>query len=286
MKKLNEGKTKIIYRMGDGMVLVENKDDVTAGDGKRHEVLEGKGALSSRMTANIFALLIECGFPVAFLDQASDSSFIARECEMLPLEVVVRRYSRGSLPKRLPSCPDGTRFDEPLVDLYLKTAGRRWTSLSGITYTLPCDDPYLALADKGMVSINYPSKPVEEGRITVVPGDKIVPDHKTCFDRVTTLARDTFLVLEDAYARLNAELDDFKVEFGMGTDGQLYIADVIDFDSMRLRYKGQSLDKQPFRDGEPGDATLRRFTLATLLTDNFKQVREQVVLNWKQKAVA
>ena len=93
-----EGKTKKIWITGDrpGQVVVESKDDLTAGDGAKHDVIEGKGALSNRTTSNIFRLLKACGLPVAFVDELDGTRFIAEQCVMIPYEVVVRREAHGS----------------------------------------------------------------------------------------------------------------------------------------------------------------------------------------------
>jgi hypothetical protein len=39
-----EGKTKVIEDAGGGEVLIRSKDDITAGDGAKHDVLDGKAA--------------------------------------------------------------------------------------------------------------------------------------------------------------------------------------------------------------------------------------------------
>lgn len=54
---LTEGKTKTIEVLADGEVLVRSKDDITAGDGARRDVLQGRAAASIRTTSNIFRLL-------------------------------------------------------------------------------------------------------------------------------------------------------------------------------------------------------------------------------------
>ena len=58
-QKLAEGKTKIISLHPDDptLVIMEHKDGITAGDGARRHVIPGKGVLSGRTTANVFALL-------------------------------------------------------------------------------------------------------------------------------------------------------------------------------------------------------------------------------------
>jgi phosphoribosylaminoimidazole-succinocarboxamide synthase len=45
---LIEGKTKVIADAGGGEVLIRSKDDITAGDGAKHDVLDGKAAASTR----------------------------------------------------------------------------------------------------------------------------------------------------------------------------------------------------------------------------------------------
>ena len=53
--RLDEGKTKIIYRdpdFPDTFVLIESKDDVTAGDGERRDIIPDKGHLSTITAAN------------------------------------------------------------------------------------------------------------------------------------------------------------------------------------------------------------------------------------------
>ncbi len=69
---LIEGKTKIIIDAGDGTVLIRSKDDITAGDGAKHDVIEGKAASSTttaaveraweRLGGTYFDFKIECGF--------------------------------------------------------------------------------------------------------------------------------------------------------------------------------------------------------------------------------
>ena len=71
-KKLYEGKTKEVYELLDspGRVLLQSKDQITAGNAARKNHLEGKAAISNKITSCIFQLLQEAGkwlFPVASL---------------------------------------------------------------------------------------------------------------------------------------------------------------------------------------------------------------------------
>src|SRR4051794_32221639 len=67
-----EGKTKVVEDAGNGEVLIRSKDDITAGDGAKHDVLEGKAAASTRTTCNIFGLLERNGVPTHFVDRVND----------------------------------------------------------------------------------------------------------------------------------------------------------------------------------------------------------------------
>ena len=83
---VTEGKTKKIYRRDDGsdQVTVISKDDITAGDGAKHDVIPEKSRLANLTTCNVFRLLKASGIPVAFEEQDSPTSFIAPNCTMLP----------------------------------------------------------------------------------------------------------------------------------------------------------------------------------------------------------
>src|SRR5271169_3928837 len=93
-----EGKTKKIHLVkgSSDLVTVVAKDDITAGDGAKHDIIPDKGRLATATTSNVFRLLKACGIPVAFERQESPISFSAPNCEMLPYEVVVRREAHGS----------------------------------------------------------------------------------------------------------------------------------------------------------------------------------------------
>ncbi len=96
---LTEGKTKWVYQGAgnENQVIVVSKDDITAGDGAKHDVLANKGRIANQTTCNVFRLLQTCGIPVGFLEQVDEVSFIAPNCRLLPYEVVVRREAQGSV---------------------------------------------------------------------------------------------------------------------------------------------------------------------------------------------
>ena len=58
-KLIAEGKTKRIHQLADSkdLVTLVAKDDITAGDGAKHDVIPEKGLLANRTTCNVFRLL-------------------------------------------------------------------------------------------------------------------------------------------------------------------------------------------------------------------------------------
>src|SRR5215472_18619417 len=123
-----EGKTKTIHRIAgnDELVALVAKDDITAGDGAKHDIISDKGGLANRTTCNVFRLLKACGLPIAFEKQDSANSFIAQKCLMLPYEVVVRREAHGSYLKRNPHLSKGQLFPHLIGELFLETKDRTW----------------------------------------------------------------------------------------------------------------------------------------------------------------
>ena len=120
--KVAEGKTKEILRFDDspGFCEVGSSDRITAGDGKRKDLIEGKGALSNRVACNVFRLLQRRDIPVAFKEQSGPTSFIAAYCDMIPLEIVGRfkAGAKSSYCKRYPDIPKGTMFKRPTVEFF------------------------------------------------------------------------------------------------------------------------------------------------------------------------
>ena len=154
---VTEGKTKKIYRIvGSDLVSVVAKDDITAGDGAKHDVIPDKGRLATATTCNVFHLLKACGIPVAFEEQNSATSFIAPPCTMLPYEVVVRREAHGSALKRSPHFSKGQLFPKLIVEFYLKTKSKNWKGKP-----LVADDPYMEYEDGGAhIKLFNPAKPI------------------------------------------------------------------------------------------------------------------------------
>src|SRR4029078_4491651 len=142
---VTEGKTKKIFRInGSDLVSVVAKNDTTAGDGAKHDIIPDKGKLANQTTCNVFRLLKACGLPIAFEEQDRAHSFVDPPCTMLPYEVVVRREAHGSALKRSPHYSKGQLFPKLLVEFYLKTKDKNWKNKP-----LVADDPLMQYEDGG-----------------------------------------------------------------------------------------------------------------------------------------
>ena len=277
---VTEGKTKKIFRIaGSDLVSVVAKDDITAGDGAKHDVIPDKGALATATTCNVFRLLKACGLPVAFEQQDSATSFIAPPCTMLPYEVVVRREAHGSALKRSPHFAKGQLFPKLLVEFYLKTKDKNWKGKP-----LVADDPLMQYEDGGKdIKLFNPAKPIigSEPFLVLQPADVFSrPEEYKSFPEMRRIARRAFLVLEKAWALEGGTLVDFKVEFGFDAKGNLLLADVIDNDSWRVLENGAYIDKQVYRDGGTLDTVAAKYRQVAETTAHFRVPRQRIIL-WR-----
>ena len=242
--QLAEGKTKIIYAHPEttDLVYMMHKDGLSAGDGARRSVLPGKGRLACRTTTNVFRLLAQEGVATHYLDLVAENANLVTHCQMILLEVVMRRIATGSYIRRNPVVAEGTRFDPLVVEFFYKDDALH--------------DPLVT--DAEIVEMGLASQ------------DEVHAMRET--------GRSVFGILERAWATLDVTLVDCKIEFGRATsDGKLLVADVIDNDSWRIwpgGNKERMLDKQVYRNmpevtEERLAALLRKYQQVADLTDRF-----------------
>lgn len=279
-KVVIEGKTKTIFTLeGTSLVALIAKDDITAGDGAKHDIIPNKGVLATKTTCNVFSLLKACGVPVAFMEQDGPNAFIAPRCTMLPYEVVVRREGHGSYLKRNPHLSKGQYFPQLIVEFYLKSKDKNWNGKP-----LIADDPYmLQTVMPATIQLFDPAKPLHAQQPFLVLENSEVfqfVDESLMFPKMVEMARHAFLVLEKAWQQLGRTLVDFKVEFGLSSTGNLLLADVIDNDSWRLLENGAYIDKQVYRDGGSLNDVAARYTHVAALTDQFTLPKQRIVL-WR-----
>ena len=278
---VTEGKTKKVYKIkgGSDLVAVISKDDITAGDGAKHDIIPDKGRIATATTSNVFRLLKACGLPVAFIEQDSETSFVAPNCSMLPYEVVVRREAHGSYLKRNPHLSKGQLFPHALVEFYLKTKDKSWKGKP-----LIADDPFMELTDDGkQIKLFNPAKPLQGLEpFLVLPVSDVFSsaDESKMFPEMQRVARQTFLVLEKTWQLEGGTLVDLKVEFGFDAKGNLLLADVIDNDSWRVLEGGAYIDKQVYREGGALEDVAAKYRHVAEVTGHFHVPRQRIIL-WR-----
>ena len=221
--EIARGKTKVLYEQPGrpDVLIVRALDDITAGDGARHDEIPGKGRIAAKTTARVFRLLNLCGLPTHYLsggEDDDDNEMLVRRCNMIPLEVVVRGVAAGSLVKRKPGIARGSILVPRMVEFFFKDDANH--------------DPLIEI-------------------------DAIVHGGIANAQELATMseiARITFEIIAHAWRRSETLLVDLKIEFGRIASGDgagnLVIADVIDNDSWRIWPQGREdlmLDKQTYR---------------------------------------
>ena len=294
---LKEGKTKIV-RDGDaaGEVVIETKDELTGGDAAKRETIQGIAVFKTTQTRNVFRLLESRGIPTAFVRPLGPRSFVCHRCEMLPLELVIRRYAWGSFLKREPEIVSTResphRFDDLRLEIYHKHAvalpplvpepqqmdegeARAQFLHDGVWQDGVYTDPLVSLENGRWVL--YSAK---EPTATAEPLMETPPllDPGALDDLRDSLMAPTFRALEEAWSAIETvdgpvALVDLKIEVGYrATDGRLVLADVIDNDSWRIwpgADPAKQLDKQCFREDHPLSEVAENYEIVAALTERF-----------------
>ena len=119
-RRIYEGKAKILYEGPEPGTLIQHfKDDATAFNAKKHEVIDGKGVVNNRISEYLFSRLNEIGVPTHFVRRLNPREQLVREVEIIPLEVVVRNVAAGSLATRL-GLEEGTQLPRSIIEFYYK----------------------------------------------------------------------------------------------------------------------------------------------------------------------
>ena len=119
-RRIYEGKAKVLYEGPEPGTLIQHfKDDATAFNAKKHEVIEGKGVLNNRISEYVFQHLNDIGVPTHFIRRLNMREQLIREVEIIPLEVVVRNVAAGSLSQRL-GIEEGTQLPRSIIEFYYK----------------------------------------------------------------------------------------------------------------------------------------------------------------------
>ncbi len=230
-EQLYEGKAKKVYATDDAtLVLVDYKDDATAGNGAKKGTIRGKGVVNNKVTNSLMALLESKGVPTHFVKQLSDRETLVKKVQIVPLEVIVRNVAAGSFSARL-GVKEGTRFASPTLEYSYK------------------DD---ALGD-----------PLINNYYAIALGAATKEELAT----IDALAFKVNDVLKSYLAGFDIDLIDFKLEFGRLPGGTIVLADEISPDTCRFwdAKTGAHLDKDLFRRDLGGEEEAYREVLRRLL---------------------
>lgn len=209
---LYEGKAKKVFATANpDEYLVYFKDDATAFNGIKKGTIVNKGMMNNKISAFFFDLLKQNGIPHHFIRLVSDREMLVKKLDILPIEVVMRNITAGSLAKRI-GWEEGKKLPSPVVELYYKN-----DELGD-----PLINEYHAKA-MGLANAEHLAAIQSYGlKINEV---------LSCYLKAK-----------------NLELIDFKLEFGLH-HGELLLGDEISPDTCRFwdSETGKKLDKDRFR---------------------------------------
>ena len=215
-RRIYEGKAKILYEGPEPGTLIQHfKDEATAYNAKKKDVIDGKGVLNNRISEHIFTHLNDIGIPTHFIRRLNMREQLIREVEIVPLELVVRNVAAGSLATRL-GLEEGTQLPRSIIEFYYKND--------------ELDDPL-----------------VTEEHITAFGW--ATPQE---LDDMMALAVRVNDFLSGLFLGIGIRLVDFKIECGRLWENdfmRMIVADEISPDSCRLWdvKSGEKMDKDRFR---------------------------------------
>ncbi|KIM03517.1 MAG: phosphoribosylaminoimidazole-succinocarboxamide synthase [Sulfurovum sp. AS07-7] len=216
---LYEGKAKKIWKTEDETFLIsEFKDELTAFNGEKKAVEEGKGALNNKISAQLFEYLEKKGISTHFVKMIDDNHMLHKKAEVIKIEVIVRNIATGSLSRSL-GIQDGKVLPFTLVEFAYKNDALGDPKLN---------DQHCLILD-------------------------LVKDESE-LDYIRYIARRINVLLKEFYAKLNLTLVDFKLEFGRDINNNIILIDELSPDNFRLwdSSTGEKMDKDRFRQGLGG----------------------------------
>lgn len=215
-KKIYEGKAKTLYEGTEPGTLIQYfKDDATAFNAEKKDVIEGKGVLNNMLSEYFMVGLASIGVPTHFIKRLNMREQLVRTCEIVPLEIIVRNYAAGTMSKRL-GIEEGTQLPRPIIEYCLKDD--------------KLGDPLVS--EEHIAAFGWASQQDMEDILSL------------------TLRVNDFL--SGIMYGVGIKLIDFKIEIGRVYEGdyqRLILADEISPDSCRLWdiETNQKLDKDVFR---------------------------------------
>lgn len=215
-KKVYEGKAKIMYEGPEPGTLVQYfKDDATAFNAEKKDIIDGKGVLNNRLSEYFMTGLNGIGVPTHFIKRLNMREQLIRSVEIIPLEVVVRNVAAGTMSKRL-GIAEGTALPRPIIEFYYKD--------DALGDPLVTEEHIIAFGWAGQQDL----------------------------DDMVALALRVNDFMSGVMLAVGIKLVDFKIEIGRIWENdfqRLIVADEISPDSCRLWdiESGRKLDKDVFR---------------------------------------
>ncbi|WP_185852280.1 phosphoribosylaminoimidazolesuccinocarboxamide synthase [Blattabacterium cuenoti] len=212
---LSEGKTKKIYSTNNPIqVLIHYKDNITALDGLKENILQDKGVLNNEITTLIFQFINSCGIKTHFIRKINNREQLCHKVNMIPLEFVVRNIVAGSMSKRL-GVKEGIHLYNPIFEIFYKNDKLK--------------DPLIN--DHHAVFLEIIS-----------------------YEELNTIYSITSKInhfIKKYFLDKNILLVDFKIEFGKNHTNEILLSDEISPDTCRFWDKEtmKKLDKDSFRMG-------------------------------------
>jgi phosphoribosylaminoimidazole-succinocarboxamide synthase len=214
LEKIYEGKAKVLYSTANQNELIQYfKDDATAFNNLKKDVIAGKGTLNNFISEFIMLEMAKNGIPTHFIRRLNEREQLIKKVKIVPLEVIIRNIAAGSMAKRL-------GIEEGVV-------------LNGAVFEICYKDDALAdplINDDHAIKV---LKAVSEEQLNLIKNYALKINH----------------ILQELFGKINIKLVDFKIEFGIDENGKILLADEISPDSCRLWDKdtNNKMDKDRFR---------------------------------------
>ena len=216
MKVIYDGKTKtVLTDESSGEYFLFFKDDATGENGVFDPgfntvggSVSGKGKIGLEISKYFLELMEQNGVPTHYLGADLEKCLMkVRKVTVPPLEFVLRYFTAGSMCRRF-SIESGLPFDPPYLEVTLK------------------DD------DQG--------DPLISERLCLIKG--VIEEGE--YDKMLELLVKVGEVLREELKSLGLKLIDFKIEFGLDEDRNIYIADEITPDIWRVQDEAGNIPNQ------------------------------------------
>jgi phosphoribosylaminoimidazole-succinocarboxamide synthase len=215
IKEITKGKAKSLFTTSnDDNLVMHFSDDTSAFDGKKKEALLGKGSVNNQFNAFIMEHLQNNGIETHHIEVINNNDSLVKKLTMFPIECVIRNRASGSICRRL-GTEDGLVLESPLFEFFLKDDD--------------LGDPLIN--DEHIISFGWAKK------------DQI--------DEMKKLTYQVNTILSELFINSGLILVDFKVEYGVCSQGKILLADEFTPDGCRL-WDSETLkkmDKDRFRQG-------------------------------------